>query len=392
MPEKYKIKISPEVILNKYLKVPYTGDSYFDEYSYEECCEIILSGNTVYPTGFTTYQPPFSTILTGGPNGTSLLTGLTIPILITEDYTDLGYYSVFDGAVLQKDVITNFLFSGNTSTPNTYYIYNTSDVGFKNYLTNFQFVIDWGDGSPTELLNDLSPSYKQHTYPQNGKYTITLSGNSAFGTSVIKKDIVVPYSNVVIGNPNGQATFYPAGGNWSGTPISYDYIFSGDSDCDVEKHVSSNYTQVPFLITGYTISTVNDLSVYGNKATLYAGRFKLGEQITGSTGVVGTFWGPDVNNTYTGYTINEIDYYDYPDGTTVFAVYSSGLTENDLSCEPIVKEEFLMGVYDQPEVQSDIFIERGKYSALEPIQRLNEVFNMGGLTSYGYGFFKINKV
>jgi len=51
-----------------------------------------------------------------------------------------------------------------------------------------------------------------------------------------------------------------------------------------------------------------------------------------------------------------------------------------------------MGVYDQPEVQSDIFIERGKYSALEPIQRLNEVFNMGGLTSYGYGFFKINKV
>lgn len=392
MPEKYKIKISPEVILNKYLKVPYTGDSYFDEYSYEECCEIILSGNTVYPTGFTTYQPPFSTILTGGPNGTSLLTGLTIPILITEDYTDLGYYSVFDGAVLQKDVITNFLFSGNTSTPNTYYIYNTSDIGFKNYLTNFQFVIDWGDGSPTELLNDLSPSYKQHTYPQNGKYTITLSGNSAFGTSVIKKDIVVPYSNVVIGNPNGQATFYPAGGNWSGTPISYDYIFSGDSDCDVEKHVSSNYTQVPFLITGYTISTVNDLSVYGNKATLYAGRFKLGEQITGSTGVVGTFWGPDVNNTYTGYTINEIDYYDYPDGTTVFAVYSSGLTENDLSCEPIVKEEFLMGVYDQPEVQSDIFIERGKYSALEPIQRLNEVFNMGGLTSYGYGFFKINKV
>ena len=33
------------------------------------------------------------------------------------------------------------------------------------------------------------------------------------------------YSNVVIGNPNGQATFYPAGGNWSATPISYDYIF-----------------------------------------------------------------------------------------------------------------------------------------------------------------------
>lgn len=392
MPNKYSVKISPQVILNKYLKVPYTGDSYYDEYSYEECCEIILTGNTVYPTGIGVYQPPFSTILSGGTNGTSLLTGLTMPILITENYTDLGYYSVFDGAVLQKDVITNFLFSGNTSTPNTYYVYNTSDIEFKNYLTNFEFVVDWGDGSPTELLNDLSPSYKQHTYPQNGSYTISLSGNSPFGVSVVKKEIVVPYSNVVIGNPNGQATFYPAGGNWSATPISYDYIFSGDSDCDVEKHVSSNYTQVPFLITGYTISTVNDLSVYGNKATLYAGKFKPGEQITGATGVVGTFWVQDPNKPYTGYTINGIDYYDYPDGTTIFAVYSSGLTENDLVCEPMVKEEFLMGVYDQPEVQSDILIERGKYSALEPIQRLNEVFNIGGLTSYGYGFFKINKV
>ena len=392
MVNKYNVKISPEVILNKYLKVPYTGDSYYDEYSYEECCEIILTGNTINPTGFATYQPPFSTILSGGTNGSSLLTGLTIPILITEDYNDLGHYSVFDGAVLQSDVITNFLFSGNTTTPNTYYVYNTSDVALKNYLTNFEFILDWGDGSPTEILDHIAPNYKQHVYPQNGKYTITLSGSSPFGVSVVKKDVVVPYSNVIIDNPNGQATFYPGNGNWSGTPVSYDYIFSGDSDCDVDLHISSGYTQVPFLVTGYTVSTINDLSVYGNKSLLYAGKFRPGEQVTGTTGVVGTFWGPDVNNTYTGYTINEIDYYDYPDGTTVFAVYSSGFTANDLVCEPMVKEEFLIGVYDQPEVQSDIFIERGKYSALEPIQRLNEVYNMGTLTSYGYGFFKINKV
>lgn len=392
MPNKYKIKISPEVILKKYLKVPYTGDSYYDEYSYEECCDIILTGQTVFPNGVSDYQPPFSTLLSGGTNGSSLLTGLTIPILITENYTDIGYYSVFDGAVAQKDVVTNFLFSGSVSTPNIYYVYNTSDVAFKNYLTNFDFILDWGDGSPTEILGNVSPDYKQHAYPQNGQYTITLSGSSPFGVSVIKKQVLVPYTNIVIDNPNGEITFYPAGGGWSGTPIDYAYIFSGDSDCDVDLHVSSNYVQTPFLVTGYTNSSMNDLSAYGNKSLLYGGKFKPGEPVTGSTGVVGTFWVQDPNKPYTGYTINEIDYYDYPDGTTVFAVYSSGLTANDLVCEPIVKEEFLMGVYGQPEVQSDIFIERGKYSALEPIQRLNEVFNMGGLTSYGYGFFKINKV
>lgn len=156
MPNKYKIKISPEVILKKYLKVPYTGDSYYDEYSYEECCDIILTGQTVFPNGVSDYQPPFSTLLSGGTNGSSLLTGLTIPILITENYTDMGYYSVFDGAVVQKDVVTNFLFSGSVSTPNIYYVYNTSDVAFKNYLTNFDFILDWGDGSPTEILGNES--------------------------------------------------------------------------------------------------------------------------------------------------------------------------------------------------------------------------------------------
>ena len=43
-----------------------------------------------------------------------------------------------------------------------------------------------------------------------------------------------------------------------------------------------------------------------------------------------------------------------------------------------------------PEVQSDIIVERGQYSAFEPLQRLNEVDNIGDLTKYGYGYYKIN--
>jgi hypothetical protein len=43
-----------------------------------------------------------------------------------------------------------------------------------------------------------------------------------------------------------------------------------------------------------------------------------------------------------------------------------------------------------PEIQSGVYIERGKYSGFEPLQRLGEVDNFGDLKRYGYGYFKIN--
>jgi hypothetical protein len=58
-------------------------------------------------------------------------------------------------------------------------------------------------------------------------------------------------------------------------------------------------------------------------------------------------------------------------------------------CEPIVKNELLLGIIDEAEVQSNIFIERGKNSALERIERLGEVDNIGDLEKYGYKFFNI---
>ena len=70
---------------------------------------------------------------------------------------------------------------------------------------------------------------------------------------------------------------------------------------------------------------------------------------------------------------------------------SSGLTEDMITAEPITKEEVLFGVVSSPEIQSQIFIDRGKISAFEGIQRLGEVDNMGDLVSYGYGFFKIKE-
>ena len=386
--QKYYFKISPENIYGDLRLVQYTGDT--DMYDMTDPCCPILTGETSV-TGLDNIgvYTGMTYVLSGGTNGDSLLTGLTISLLFTETAVDMGYYSVFDGAVLQKDVINNFLFSGTTGSPYTYSFYNTSDTEFIKFLSLVTYVVDWGDGSPKVTLTNTSPI--SHNYPtSNGEYHITMTATSPWGISKITKTITTPFDDVIISNPTGTATFTPAGGNWTGTSFNYDYIFSGDSNTDINDFFSYNYTTIPFLITGYTESTINDLAQYGPKGNLYGGKFKVGVQVTGTTGSVGTVWGPDPNGLYTAYTINQIDYFDYED-FTLFMVYSSGFTQNDLIMTGLTKNEALINVIDQPEVQTNVFIERGKNSALEYIERIGEVDNVGDLEKYGYGFFNVKK-
>jgi hypothetical protein len=217
-----------------------------------------------------------------------------------------------------------------------------------------------------------------------------MTATSPWGISKVTKTVTVPFINVPVLNPNGTATFTPAGGMWSATSLSYDYIFSGDSNTDINDFLTPNNITTPFTITGYTESTINDLSQYGPTQNLYLGKYKLGIQVTGSTGTVGTVWGYDSTNTYIVYTINDIDYYDY-DGFTIYSLQSSGLTQNDLILSAITKNEALLNVIDEPEVQTNIFIERGKITGLEQIERLGEVDNIGDIEKYGYGYFKVQK-
>lgn len=60
-----------------------------------------------------------------------------------------------------------------------------------------------------------------------------------------------------------------------------------------------------------------------------------------------------------------------------------------LVCSGLTKNEVLLNVIDEAEVQSDVFIDRGKVSAYERVQRLNEVRSIGEIVNYGYGFFNI---
>lgn len=354
----YSIKISPEVLLSDKTVVQYSGESV-----------------PVYSS--------MTQLLSGGTNGSSLLTGLTIPILLTESTNDLGYYSVFDGAILQKEVVNNFIFSADNWTV---YVYNTSEQ-INNYLQLSTYKINWGDNTPQQIVSTLFPTPITHTYvanPFQQSYTITLTQINPWGITSVKKVLSLPFTGVTIDNPQGEAFFTPMIGEWSSTPVSYDFIFSGDAINLVSEQTSDNYVSpLPFTISGFTSSQLDDLKLYGpQKYIPYQDVIKNG-----------SVWGRiiSINPIYTAYTIQGTVYYDYSDGTTIYFQQSSGLTSEMLVQSAITKDETFLNVVSSPEVYSDIFIERGKNTAYERIQRLGEVDNLGDLLTYGYGFFNVSE-
>lgn len=320
-------------------------------------------------------------IVTGNTNSTSLLTGLTLNILLTQTATDAGYYSEFDGAILQKDVVANFIFSSTTTSPYTYYIYNTSDE-FQKFLDLSKYTVDWGDGSPLQEITAYTPTAILHSYPVAQKtYKITMEQVNPWGLTRVQKTITTPFENVTIYNPRGECYFTPKFGNWFNTPISYDYIFTGDSANVVSAQTSNNFVSVPFTISGSTKSRIEELALYGQP------RFMVGTPVVKN----GQIWGvvTDMNKTFTAYTIQNVNFYDYANGTSIFFQQSSGFTDQNLTAVPIAKLEALLKVMDQPQIQSDAFVERGKASAYERVQRLGEVDNLGDMLNYGYGFFNV---
>jgi hypothetical protein len=344
-----------------------------------------MQGENVGPsyTGETTgVYSGMTQVLTAGPNGSSILSGITITILFRQTAVDVGYFSPFDGAVLQKDVVANFIFSSTTANPYVYNVYNTSSE-FQKFLDLSSYKVSWGDGTPLQTISSYTPNSIVHTYPVAiAQYTITLEQTNPWGITRVSKTITTPFSDVVINNPNGEAFFIPVGGNWIETPISYNYIFSGDAVNEVSAQTSNNFTTVPFTVSGLTKSKLNELAMYGPN------KFQVGVPVIAN----GQIWGAisDINLVYTAYTITNVNYYDYSDGTTIFFQQSSGLTSNNLSAVPITKDEVLLKVIDQAQVQTDVFVERGKNSAYERVQRLGEVDNLGDMINYGYGFFNVD--
>jgi hypothetical protein len=394
----FTYNVSPEVILNKYKDYIYQTNPTILKTITNICCNSrSFVSNVKYETGTTRVQLSMVELLSG-----QTLTGLTIPIFLSQSTVDIGFYSPFDGNIIQKEVLNNFLFSSSTITtpqknPYKFTLYNTSSVEFGKFLQTTTWEVNWGDGSLNEQINNFAPAGLDHQYPTNIKsaYTITLISNSPWGTNTIKKTVYTPYEDIVANNPNGNLIFNQMGGNWN-IPVSYDYIFSGDSNNNVDAQISSNFTSIPFLVSGFTKSRLSELASYGNP------KYKIGDVYSVVSGSTVRNDGTRKPNTIKigeivslnnpiQYKINDVTFFDFTDGTTLYLVESSGITKNMITSSAITKDETLLRIIDKPQVWSDVFVERGKNSALEYVDRLGEVDNLGDLEKYGYGFFNVKK-
>lgn len=358
---RYSIRISPGVLKNDIITETYSGDSGLNTFG-------VYSG--------------MSYILSGGTNGDSLLTGLTIPVFFTQSINDIGVYNVFDGDILQKDILSNFLYSADTINPYNVYVYNTSGDLTISFLRFSNFFVDWGDGSPVQEITNQPLLHSYLTTPDT--YTISFSGVNSWGTTTIQKQILVPVTGATVNNLEGTVTLTPQTGNWSGIPTTYDFIFTGDSQNFAQSQISSSYTSIPFPVSGFTTSKLFSLKRYGPTSYTVGYQFIKNNEVYGQV--------DDITPDFTQYTINGITYYDFIDGTTLYIANSSGFTSENITLSGLTKDERLLDFVYDPEVQSNVYIERGKYSAFEPLQRLGEVDNIGDLVRYGYNYYKINTV
>ena len=313
----------------------------------------------------------------------SLFDDMSIPILLKQDYEDVGYYSTFDGELSQFIEDVNFTFTNSLETPYDICVYNTSNYNLS-YLQEATYNISWGDGTPVEEATIFIPETICHTYPNDGEtttYSITLTGQTQIGSYVVTKTVTIPFTSTISDNPYGTVTFLSNNGSWLDSPSSQNYYYEYDSNNTVDYQISENFVDVPFILSGYTQSKLSDLASYGPTKYRNDLIINLADGTTGMT----LSQSPE----YTAYTINGQTFIDFSAGTSIFIVESSGLTRDMIVASGITKLEYLMNVIEQPIIQSNVFMDRGKYSGLENFRRFGEVGNIGALVNYGYKFFDV---
>ena len=294
------------------------------------------------------------------------LNGYNLPIMLESSVDEMGVMVGFDGGVEQIDQLVNFSYtqSGNNVT-----IYGTTNPDKLRSLIGLSFNVYWGDKTTGVLnvndgiVNTNLPSIT-HTYLENSKYIITVKLETPWTTNVVNKIITVP-SNITINNPLGTFTGL--------TIPSY-----------------SN-------LTGQTQNYLNNLDYTNNTGNtsfsyIAIGKSRISEKkLYGSNNYNGVTTGTDSLGVFSGYTIDNLTFMDYPNGYTMITGTTVGTSKEEVFNRLITRNEHFLGFIDEPTIYSDIFIERGKQNVMEKNLRLCEIDNVGEIDLYQNGFFSVKK-
>jgi hypothetical protein len=203
-----------------------------------------------------------------------------------------------------------------------------------------------------------------------------------FGTTTESYTLRYPNSN--------ESTYYNFGNK----------VITGATDSkleDVKAYSSVTYTDI--YRAGFSVATEDYVNYAGVSVSGVNQVFSIGEPtkyvfdaITGSTlGQNNQPYGLQYAD-YTGTTRAQVVSGDTnPLPLTTFRYIGEGWNQTNVSLSALTKEEFLFGIISRPELQNDVFIERGTTSVMDSHLKLSEIKNLGQLSEYGNGFYKINK-
>jgi len=284
-----------------------------------------------------------------------------LPIFLEEEFDDMGVMVGFDGEVGQTEQKCNFTYSGNG---NFVTVYNTVNTTITPTLVDVLYTLDWGDGSPTETLpavhiGDLDLPSLTHEYTGVTGTTLMLTLNSPWEVNEVKKSIELPFiSSYGFPTDLGTLTFKVP---YTEEEIEQTYLQD-------YRELTGNTENVTISFLGVGKSRVDEFKKYGDN-----------DEYSGIT----------ITSGYTGYTIDGLEYRDYPDNYT----YISGTTEeyyfDEIYNGMITRNEHFLGFVDEPTIYSDIFVDRGKLGVMEKNFRLSEIESTGELENYGNGYFNI---
>ena len=326
-------------------------------------------------------------ILTGTTGTTGVTISYQLPIFLEASVDEMGVMVGFDGDAQQINQFCNFTYSGSG---NTIIVYNSINTNQLKTLVNSIFSISWGDGSsdtvymPT-VYNKYLPSVTHIYTGASGTYDIELTVTSSWGIEKLDKIIQIPF------NEPGFPTDF---GILTGITIPYTYYppITGATQQYLEDYRTLTGSTKP--ATGVTIQFVA------------VGKSRIDEfQLYGSSGaydwsITGLTTGSTSAGDYTGYTIDGLFYMDYADGYTHITGCTTGsttingiiyFTDEVLYQGMITRNEHLIGFLNQPQIYSDIFVDRGKQGVMERNLRLGEIDSTGALELYGGGYYDVKK-
>lgn len=306
-----------------------------------------------------------------------------LPVFLDSTIDEMGVMVGFDGDIEQIEQLCNFTY---TQTGSTIQVYNSINPDKLRKIIEQTYTIEWGDGSISGLTVNEGVQGTQlptisHTYSTIGDYVITIKLDSPWTTQKLNKKITIP-QNITIPDPLGTYTY-------TGDNLPY-----------------FNVTGEFYLQNGRTQNYLNDLEtnpITGTTTFTYLGigGSRIEEKrLYGSTSYSGVTYGTDDNGNYSEYSFvytgnttgTTLMYYrDYEDGTTLITGNTTGYTQEEIINEMITRNEHFLGFVEDPTIYSDIFVERGKQGVMEKSFRLGEIDNMGELSIYGNGYFKVKK-